>query len=191
MASRPCSECSGPVLARGMCRRHYYQARRSPDFVFIQKPGRSLEERFWNFVVKGPGCWDWTGATHPFGYGVMGVSGRRGAVDTAHRVSWLIHNGPVPDMTEVCHRCDNPPCTRPDHLFLGTHADNMSDMGAKGRSGLRGGRSPKAKLTETAVRDIRARCAAGEIDRTVAESFGVTRECVRDIRLGKRWAHLL
>lgn len=97
---------------------------------------RPLTERLWLKVRKGDGCWTFTGARNGYGYGVLieTVDGQRHE-RLAHRVAWSEANGPIPAGMVICHHCDNPPCVRPDHLFLGTHADNMADMIAKGRAG--------------------------------------------------------
>jgi len=111
--------------------RTWYQVHRA-------RPGRlaPAEERFWRQVQKDvDGCWLWTGRPVQ-GYGRFRPSSR-GTKIGAHRYSWELHVGPIPDGLDVCHRCDVPLCIRPDHLFLGTHADNMADMVAKGRSRLR------------------------------------------------------
>jgi hypothetical protein len=86
--------------------------------------------------VTGGGCWEWTGATVPGGYGRLRGDDARSTL--AHRAAWLWANGPFPDGLKVCHRCDNPPCCNPEHLFLGTQLENMRDCVAKGR--FRGGR---------------------------------------------------
>ncbi len=91
-----------------------------------------LETRFWKKVVKHEGCWGWTGATSR-GYGKLGKGrGGEGSV-YAHRVSYEIHYGPISDDIDVLHKCDNPPCTNPEHLFSGTAKDNAQDMVRKGR----------------------------------------------------------
>lgn len=89
-------------------------------------------DSFWAKVVKTEACWDWKGYKNKQGYGRMGIAASQCV--NAHRVSWVIHSGQIPAGLFVCHRCDNPSCTRPDHLFLGTRQDNVDDMLIKKRS---------------------------------------------------------
>lgn len=94
-----------------------------------------VAERYARAVVKREGCWGWSGATTS-GYGVL-TRGRRGeGFVLAHRLSWELHRGPIPDGLFVLHKCDVPECSNPDHLFLGTQTDNMSDCRKKGRHRL-------------------------------------------------------
>jgi hypothetical protein len=129
---------------------------------------QSLEERFWLYVAKGPGCWGWT-ASCSDGYGQI----KSGKVPLrAHRVSWVIHFGPIPEGLDVLHHCDNPPCTRPDHLFLGTDLTNVRDAIRKGRMNPKP--PSRAKLTEDQRDEIRARYAAGGIThRQLADEYGI------------------
>jgi len=94
------------------------------------------QERFWDKVQKSDGCWLWTAARNKSGYGRLGGVGMR--TQLAHRLSWELAHGPIGENLLVCHRCDTPPCVRPDHLFLGTDADNHDDMDRKGRGSVVG-----------------------------------------------------
>lgn len=108
----------------------------------MTKPGpkpKSIEERFWSKVVTNPGeCWEWAGSKHRHGHGQIYI-GAGTPAQYAHRVSWEIHKGPIPKGVVVRHSCDNPGCVNPDHLELGTQADNVRDMVERGR-GLQYGR---------------------------------------------------
>lgn len=104
------------------------------------------EDRFWERVNKAAGgCWEWTGLKHPTGYGRVQWDGSGGY---AHRAVWVIKYGAIPDGMHICHRCDNPGCVNPDHLFLGTVADNMHDRDNKGRNRY-GENRPSLKLIKT------------------------------------------
>ena len=106
-------------------------------------------ERFWKNVDKTESCWVWTGSVRHFGHGHLNVSRRR---ILAHRFSWELAHGPVPAGLNVCHRCDNPRCVHPEHLFLGTQGDNVRDMVAKGRH-------PKQVAARRHRKEARASCA--------------------------------
>ena len=127
---------------------------------------------------------DWT-RSHPFGYGRRRIGGR-GWV--AHRWAWTQAYGPIPAGMCVLHRCDNPPCIALDHLFLGTRSVNSHDRHAKGRTRgpHRGSATPSARLTEADIPVIRARLAAGEYQRVIGESYGVSRTTIRKIAHGDR-----
>lgn len=126
--------------------------------------------RFWDHVSLPDGCWVWKASTFDTGYGQFKFGER--TVRT-HRFLWEQVYGPIPDGLDVLHHCDNPPCVRLDHLFLGTDQDNSDDKVAKRRHGF-GERHPRAKLTDAQVAEIRARRAAGERPYKLAREFGVT-----------------
>ena len=150
----------------------------------------NLSDRFWAKVDQTGDCWLWTGLRHSNGYGVGWANGGR---MYAHRVSWLVANGPIPAGLHVLHHCDNPPCVRPDHLFLGTATDNMRDMARKGRAGglmPRGHANPNSKLTADDVRSVRAALSAGEVPADIARRFGVRPQSITAIASGKSWSWL-
>lgn len=128
--------CITRVLAKGLCSKHYDRQRAHGS---LDDPRPSFEERFWTKVRKNDGdqCWEWLAGRDKDGYGMFSIGPRAIARSHgAHRVSWMLEFGMPPSKFQVLHTCDNPPCVRPDHLFLGTNADNIRDMVAKGRQAL-------------------------------------------------------
>lgn len=163
-------------------------------------------ERFWLKVDKSDDCWLWTAGTDRKGYGMFSVGGsrddagrRRNSMVGAHRYSYQLANGPIPDHASfhglcVLHRCDNPRCVNPEHLFLGTNEDNVKDMDRKGRritSTKRGSAHSQAILTEKQVREIHAKYQAGGISQAaLGREFGVSLATINHIMTGRLWAHL-
>lgn len=148
------------------------------------------KERFDKKVVRAEDneCWEWVGAKKPTGYGNFYIDGRYLG---AHVASWEIENGRVPEGNFVCHKCDNPSCVNPAHLFLGTPLDNMRDMRAKGRAkGIHEGgeKHPVAKLTKISVEKIRELRDSGLILKTIAEMFGVSESNIHYVCSNKTWA---
>lgn len=133
-------------------------------------------------------CWWWVGVANKAGYGRIKRGGKQ---LYAHRVSHELHIGPIPEGMMVLHRCDNPCCVNPDHLFLGTHQDNMDDRAAKGRtshtSRNQGEACHAAKLNEQYVRIVRNSTASAAV---TAGFFGVSETTIRNIRSGKTWGHV-
>lgn len=147
-------------------------------------------ERFWEKVRKTSSCWLWTGQCHGPGYGRLDTFAPKRTVSYAHRLSWQLHFGPIPDGLSVCHHCDNPPCVNPAHLFLGTQSENSRDMQKKGRN-AKGATFRNAKLTEATVREIRARYAAGGIvQQNLADQFGVSISQINGVVHRKTWRHV-
>src|SRR5690348_7619242 len=143
---------------------------------------KPLAVKFDQYAVRSKGCWSWTGITTPNGYGILYIASRKRI--GAHRASWQLHRGPIPAGLHVLHRCDNPPCTNPEHLFLGTHSDNMKDAAKKDRH-----KGPGVSGDSHYLRK-RTHCKNGH--RYTAKNTGWladgTRQCRACIReAGRRW----
>jgi len=160
---------------------------------------RGVKSRFYQKIDKSGDCWNWTASKNNNGYGQLMITSKEFGIRKvykAHRISWEIHNGIIPDGLQVLHKCDNPGCVNPGHLFLGTPADNMRDMAIKGRSAkekptLRGVRHPKNKLTEKQVFNIRKEYVRGKTTlENVAEKYNISFQHVSDIVNRRRWAWL-
>lgn len=142
-----------------------------------------LEVRFWAKVEKTDNCWEWIACRDKDGYGSL--TGKR-----AHRISWELHFGKIPEGLCVLHSCDNRICVKPSHLFLGTRADNMKDMARKGRSCF-GERNRGAKLKTEDILAIKRALSLGESCASLGRQFGVRDTAINKIKLGHKWKHLL
>lgn len=151
---------------------------------------KTREQRFWEKVEKTDGCWLWVASKTQRGYGKFS-GGKRHFWIRASRFSYELAYGPIPKGMCVLHKCDNAACVRPDHLFLGTQEDNLSDMTAKGRRYIpssKGENNGRAKLTTRQVTEIRERLAGGERRSVLAKHYGVCLSSINNIVWGKTWA---
>jgi len=150
---------------------------------------KDVTERFWRRTKwQENGCREWQGAQHEFGYGVVGIG--KQTLKT-HRVAWWLTNGPIPEGMQVLHKCDNPPCVNPEHLFLGTDLDNQRDAMQKGRHSKppvwNGAANPAAKLAPNNVKMVRRMLSVGYTHRQIARIFGVTKSTIGRIARGTHW----
>lgn len=153
---------------------------------------RKLIDRFRSFALPrlDSDCWSWNGNKHKQGYGKIHVDGK---TELAHRVSYELFNGPASGYM-VCHKCDNPECTNPEHLFLGCAMDNMQDKISKGRhrGARKGSRHHLSKLTEFNVQRIREMYSSGKMNQyQLAEKFGVCQAEISHIVNLKKWSHVV
>lgn len=182
MIPRVCEHCGTPFLA------HPPDVRRGFGRFCSRQCGalsrRHTPEDFWVRVEQSDGCWLWTGQRDKDGYGHVWYGG---IGQVASRLAWELTHGPIPAGYFALHSCDNPPCCRPDHLFLGTSRDNIDDMLSKGRQ-TSGERNGRAKLTLDQVGEIRRRYATEHIRQVdLGREYGVTQTQISVITRGEQW----
>lgn len=171
----------------------------TPDYKARKRaePTMPIKERLYSRVKKNPysECWEWQGSTRR-GYGRLIVGSRSDGTrrsESAHRLSYLISIGSIPDGMEVCHKCDNPLCINPAHLFVGTKKENAADRDRKGRNIVfTGEEQPRAKLTKKAVQDARwERAFRGTSFQKLANKYGVTKKTMQNAVKGITWRCVL
>lgn len=178
------------------------RSRQKETWAIIRAVGvEKVKRLFWIKVKTSDGCWEWMAWRFWQGYGGFGLAGK---VIRAHRLAYVLTYGDILGDLEVLHKCNNPPCCRPDHLYLGTPKDNMRDRSiARSLHGIRNGsithpesrprgeRVNTAKLNEVQVEEIRKKYVPGEI--TIAElayEYGISKPVIRAIVKGRIWKHV-
>ena len=184
--------CDRKHSAKGFCNIHYQRHLGGIATNGNKKP--TLEERIMSKTIKlKNGCWLWTGAksggngTEKYKYGYINVSGK---IKRVHRVLYEITNNIVLDKKHLLHRCDNPACVNPEHMFVGNHQDNMNDMISKKRDYHPKGELNHSKLTEKQVLKIRAMAKNGDSSTLLSIQFGVHVSTIRGIVTRKKWKHI-
>lgn len=169
--------------------------------IFVGRRGGKItlkiSDKFWCRVDRSHGpdsCWVFCGHTSGGGHGHVRIgTGKKGTLIGAHRLAWILINGAIPQGLCVCHRCDNPPCCNPKHLFLATALENFDDMRQKGRArggSLVGTTNKNSKLTDEQVAEIRTAYQNGTLQRELAKQYGVAQTSISYIVSQGGWKHI-
>lgn len=191
--SHRCQHCGAPFTPRPDQLRHSGWGRFCSNACANAYRREHFAERFWRSVDTSGTCWLWTGTRSRNGYGTIQIGGNGGRRRLVHRVAWELCVGPIPDGSQVLHECDVRHCVNSAHLFLGSQADNLRDMAAKGRQHFQKHpeHTPTAKLTQDTVRAIRRRYAAGGVlQKALAQEFGVDARSISAVVNRITWKHL-
>lgn len=187
----PTEGCQGKTQAKGLCGlcRTYQRSGKDPSRRRgLQDPSSyEIENRY---DVCESGCWEWNGPRaktgHPYGRTTY-----KSVPWAAHRLAYSKWVGPIPEGLVVRHKCDNPPCINPDHLEIGTQADNNRDARERGRARLVGEEAGRAKLNDALVLEIRDRYEPGVLGyRKLAKMYGMSKAGIRDIIKRTSWTHI-
>lgn len=146
-----------------------------------------LKDSFEKKVIKKEGCWNWKGVILSTGYGVLEYKGKQLGT---HRASWILHNGEIPEKFFICHACDNPICSNPNHLFIGKPKDNSQDMLKKNRSNRCRQNSKNSKLNINQAKQIKELLKNKISQFKIAKIFNVSRGTIQDIHRGKSWKNI-
>ena len=183
-------DCDREVKARGLCNKHLQRLVDHGDIYFVSRCpiGASLKYRLDFYSKKVGDCIIWTGSKTPTGYGRLCYQGKN---LSAHRASYVVYKGKIKDSLHVLHTCDNPSCINPDHLYTGTHQDNMRDREDRGRGVIQyGEKSNFSTLTEKQVVSIKNELKDGASLKYLSEKYNVTPQNIWFIKTGKTWKHL-
>ena len=179
--------CVNHVRSAGsvFCEKHYMRNRRhgDPHGGFTRDSSVPYQEWFWQQVEKTDACWLWSRGRDSCGYGTL--MREDGSADRAHRMAWILTFGEIADGLFVCHKCDNPPCCRPDHLFLGSQKDNMQDAARKNRTVF--GEQHSTQFTEKDVVEMRLARSSGLSYAAIGYQFSCSPGTVRNIVTGIQW----
>lgn len=190
--------CGKKAHSKGLCVSHYAQQRQGKELKPLQQQFHGLgeQERFERRVADRPdGCKVWLGSIHTRpGYPKSEWHGQwrnaAGGIELTHRAAWRMYKGEIPQGAHVLHKCDNPRCVNVEHLYLGTHLDNIRDMDERGRRAYGvslGENHGNSKLTDAIVREIRESKESGPV---IAKRLGISTSTVYDVRNRKIWKHL-
>lgn len=185
--------CVNEVRRAGLCGSHYNQKIKGKELkpLQLQYHGLTEEDRFLKrVIVKGKDeCWEWTGSRNQDNWHGQWRN-KDGEIELTHRASFRLFKCDIPGGLFVLHKCDNPICVNPNHLFLGTQSDNIKDMWAKGRANPKpslGSKHGISKLSENEVLQIRGSTESGK---SLSEKYGVTQTTISDIRHRRIWKHI-
>jgi hypothetical protein len=185
--------CTNKYYAKGYCEKHYQRVQKYGSSDAGIKNHASPEVRFFRFIDKKSDteCWNWTG--HKIGnYGSFSIGAKSLGSVLAHRFSWSMHNNKeIPSGMVIMHSCDNPLCVNPNHLSVGTHMENTHDMLKKGRHTYIahvGEKNGKSVLNAKIVKEIRA---SSMNHAELGRFYGVSTSCIRGVRTGRTWSHIL
>lgn len=179
--------CERPYYAKLHCRLHWERMYSTGNTARSNaSPDMPVKDRLALHSKRAGECIEWTGHRDKDGYGDITINR---TMLRAHRAAYDVHKGPIPSGLLVRHTCDNPPCINPDHLLVGTNADNMVDRSERGRA-PRGAGNPAAKLTDSEVIKIRQFRAEGATYRELAARFGVGESTIGRVVKRTHWKHV-
>lgn len=180
--------CESTAKSKGLCVKHYTRLIRYGDIQATKViVGDDISRLKSSMVISATGCWEWS-KFRKNGYGVAGLNGR---LEQAHRASWMVFKGEIPEDMQINHKCNNRPCINPDHLYIGDQLQNMKDMSDANRGKWhKGNDNAQSKLNDESVKEIKLMIESGATNRSIAAFFDVSQSCISQIKNGRTWTHV-